>query len=32
VGHEIDLNLGIGRNLTNEGDRWTLKFILGTRF
>ena len=32
LGHEVDLNLGLGRNLTNEGDRWTLKFIAGTHF
>ena len=32
LGHEVDLNLGLGRNLNNDGDRWTLKFIVGTRF
>jgi hypothetical protein len=32
LGHEIDLNLGIGRGLTPDADRWTLKFILGTHF
>ena len=32
LGHDFDLNLGIGRNLSNDGDRWTLKFIVGTHF
>ena len=32
LGHEIDLNLGIGRGLTDSADRWTLKFIVGTHF
>jgi hypothetical protein len=32
LGHEIDLNLGIGRGLTQGADRWTLKFIVGTHF
>lgn len=32
LGHEIDLNLGIGRGLTPDADRWTLKFIVGTHF
>jgi hypothetical protein len=32
LGHEIDLNLGIGRGLTEDADRWTLKFIVGTHF
>lgn len=29
---EVDLNLGIGRGLNNDGDRWVLKFIVGTHF
>jgi hypothetical protein len=29
---EFDLNLGLGRGLTGEGDRWLLKFIVGTHF
>jgi hypothetical protein len=32
LGHEIDLNLGLGRGLTPDADRWTLKFIVGTHF
>jgi hypothetical protein len=32
LGREIDLNLGIGRGLTDDADRWTLKFIVGTHF
>ena len=32
LGHEIDLNLGLGRGLTNDSDRWVLKFIVGTHF
>jgi hypothetical protein len=32
LGHEVDLNLGIGRGLTDDADRWTLKFIVGTHF
>jgi hypothetical protein len=32
LGHEIDLNLGIGRGVTPDADRWTLKFIVGTHF
>ncbi|MDB5732645.1 MAG: hypothetical protein JWQ03_2540 [Variovorax sp.] len=35
VDHEFerfDLNIGIGRGLTREADRWVLKFIVGTHF
>jgi hypothetical protein len=32
LGRDIDLNLGLGRGLTSEGDRWVLKFIVGTHF
>jgi hypothetical protein len=35
VDHEFerfDLNIGIGRGLTQESDRWVLKFIVGTHF
>lgn len=32
LGHEVDLNLGIGRGLTHDADRWVLKFIVGTHF
>ena len=35
VDHEFehfDLNLGIGKGLTHDADRWTLKFIVGTHF
>jgi hypothetical protein len=32
LGRDIDLNLGVGRNLTPGGDRWTLKLIVGTHF
>lgn len=35
VDHEFekfDLNAGIGRGLTSEADRWTIKFIVGTHF
>ncbi len=32
LGHEIDLNVGIGRGLTDDADCWTLKFIVGTHF
>lgn len=32
LGHEIDLNLGLGRGLTPDADRWTLKLIVGTHF
>lgn len=35
IDHEFerfDLNLGIGRGLTHEADRWLLKFIVGTHF
>ncbi len=28
----FDLNLGIGKGLTKEADKWTLKFIVGTHF
>ena len=28
----FDLNAGLGRGLTTESDRWTLKFILSTPF
>ena len=29
---EVDLNIGFGRGLTTESDRWTAKFIVGTHF
>jgi hypothetical protein len=29
---DFDLNLGIGRGLTDDADRWVLKFIVGTHF
>ncbi|MGJ7555702.1 hypothetical protein ACSFBI_17030 [Variovorax sp. RB3P1] len=35
VDHEFehfDVNLGIGKGLTHDADRWTLKFIVGTHF
>ena len=32
LGHDIDLNLGLGRGLTDDADRWVLKFIVGTHF
>lgn len=32
LGHEVDLNLGLGRGLTDDADRWVLKFIVGTHF
>ncbi len=35
IDHEferVDLNLGLGRGLTRDGDRWLIKFIVGTRF
>lgn len=35
VDHEIrgyDINAGIGRGLTDAGDRWVFKFIVGTHF
>jgi hypothetical protein len=32
LGADIDLNLGLGRGLTPDADRWTLKFIVGTHF
>ena len=28
----IDINAGLGRGLTNDADRWVLKFIVGTHF
>ena len=28
----FDLNLGIGKGITKEADKWTLKFIVGTHF
>ncbi|MDY7549215.1 hypothetical protein QN379_14155 [Glaciimonas sp. Gout2] len=28
----FDINAGIGRGLTNDADRWVLKFIVGTHF
>ena len=28
----IDINAGIGRGLTDDADRWVLKFIVGTHF
>jgi hypothetical protein len=28
----FDLNAGLGRGLTPDSDRWTIKFIVGTRF
>ena len=28
----IDVNAGLGRGLTNDADRWVLKFIVGTHF
>lgn len=28
----MDINAGIGRGLNSEGDRWVLKFIVGTHF
>lgn len=28
----MDLNAGVGKGLTHASDRWTLKFILGTKF
>ena len=29
---DFDLNLGVGRGLTHEADRWLFKFIVGTTF
>jgi hypothetical protein len=29
---DADLNAGVGKGLTHASDRWTLKFILGTKF
>lgn len=28
----LDVNAGLGRGLTNDADRWVLKFIVGTHF
>ena len=28
----IDINAGLGRGLTDDADRWVLKFIVGTHF
>ena len=28
----LDVNLGLGRGLTNEADRWVLKLVVGTHF
>jgi hypothetical protein len=32
LAHDVDLNIGIGRGLTDDADKWTLKFIVGTHF
>jgi hypothetical protein len=28
----VDLNAGVGRGITTDADRWTVKLIVGTRF
>lgn len=30
--NRFDVNLGLGRGLTSEADKWVLKFIVGTHF
>ena len=32
LGGDIDLNLGLGRGLTDDADRWVVKLVLGTHF